>query len=249
MGSNKKWSKEEIEYLEESWGKETIKHIAKTLNRTESAVNLKAQRLKLGGLMAAGELLSICQLIKALGLFSSYSQTKKKFIDNGLPVTTKKIGNRKVVKVDLNKFWKWAEKNRQILNFAKFEKNSLGEEPSWVKEKRIADKSNPSKNDHNRLWSKSDDNLLISKTKAYRYTYKELAVEFNRTEAAIKRRLRDLGVPYRPIPLQNHIKWTEGENELLVDLHRRGYDSYAIARKLNKSHLSISDRVKIYAIK
>ena len=141
-------------------------------------------------------------------------------------------------------FWKWAECHKQLLNFARFEKGNLGKEPSWVEEKRRADKSNPSKVSHNRAWSKEDDTLLISLTKTCKYTYKDLASRFNRTEAAIKRRLKDLNVPYRPVPLDNHVKWTDEEDNLMINLYNQGYDAYSIAKKLNKTHLSIPDRLR-----
>ncbi|WP_368260255.1 Myb-like DNA-binding domain-containing protein, partial [Clostridium paraputrificum] len=97
---------------------------------------------------------------------------------------------------------------------------------------------------HNRTWTKEDDTLLISLIKTYKYTYKDLASRFNRTEAAIKRRLKDLNVPYRPIPLDNHIKWTDEEDNLMINLYNQGYDAYSIAKKLNKTHLSIPDRLR-----
>lgn len=241
---NRVWTKEELNYLEDKWGNLSVSYIAKKLNRTERAVMVKAQKMKLGGFVQAGELLNLCQLIKALGLFNSYSWTKKKFLNNGLPRVTKIVLNKKVIKVDLDVFWKWAECHKQLLNFARFEKGNLGKEPSWVEEKRRADKSNPSKVSHNRAWSKEDDTLLISLTKTCKYTYKDLASRFNRTEAAIKRRLKDLNVPYRPVPLDNHVKWTDEEDNLMINLYNQGYDAYSIAKKLNKTHLSIPDRLR-----
>jgi hypothetical protein len=73
-----------------------------------------------------------------------------------------------------------------------------------------------------------------------------LALEFNRTENAIKRRLYDLAVPYRPIPRDNHIKWSEEENKTMFDLNKKGYSTAVIAKILNKSQLTISDRLKEY---
>ncbi|MFQ9673053.1 MAG: hypothetical protein ACLRZT_06830, partial [Clostridium paraputrificum] len=70
-------------YLEDKWGNLSVSYIAKKLNRTERAVMVKAQKMKLGGFVQAGEFLTLCQLIKALGLFNSYSWTKKKFLNNG----------------------------------------------------------------------------------------------------------------------------------------------------------------------
>ena len=60
----------------------------------------------------------------------------------------------------------------------------------------------------------------------------------------IKRRIYYLAVPYRPVPRNNHIKWTDEENRKMFELHDKGYDSYVIAKILGKTHLSICDRLK-----
>ncbi len=71
-----------------------------------------------------------------------------------------------------------------------------------------------------------------------------MSKDLRRTENAIKRRLYDLGVPYRPIPMDTHVKWTDEENNKMMELYKKGFDSYVIANILNKSQLSISDRIK-----
>ncbi|MFA1819025.1 hypothetical protein ACDX78_02275 [Virgibacillus oceani] len=44
MGRGKKWSQEELDYLEDRWGVVSIKGIANKLGRSVNAVKLKAQR-------------------------------------------------------------------------------------------------------------------------------------------------------------------------------------------------------------
>lgn len=53
-----------------------------------------------------------------------------------------------------------------------------------------------------------------------------------------------MGVPYRPVPMDTHVKWTDEENNKMMELYRKGFDTYVIANMLNKSQLSISDRIK-----
>lgn len=240
LRAGKAWTTEEIDYLENKWGIVTVSYIAKKLGRTETSITLKAQRMKLGSRLA-GEYVTFNELLTALGLQGSYSWLRDKYINkNGLPA--KRKGKYLIIKID--DFWKWAEQHKQILNFCHFEENMLGKEPEWVKEKRKADLSNPRKVNNNRPWTKEDDALLIQKTKSCRYTYKDLSKDLRRTENAIKRRLYDLGVPYRPIPMDTHIKWTDEENNKMMELYKKGFDSYVIANILNKSQLSISDRIK-----
>ena len=50
---NKKWAKEELEILMDNWGKLSIKEIAKRVNRTPTAVEIKGRRLQLGWHMTA----------------------------------------------------------------------------------------------------------------------------------------------------------------------------------------------------
>lgn len=235
------WTEDEKNYLQDKWGSCSVKYIAKKLGRTEFSILNKAQKMKLGSRILADDSITFNELLTALGLQGSYSWLRDKYINkNGLPA--KRRG--KYLKIKIDAFWKWAEQHKQILNFSKFEKNTLGKEPDWVDERRRADLSNPRKVSNNRPWTKEDDALLIQKTKSCRYTYKDLSRDLKRTENAIKRRLYDLGVPYRPIPMDTHVKWTDEENNKMMELYKKGFDSYVIANILNKSQLSISDRIK-----
>lgn len=238
------WTKDEINYLEDNWGIISIIGIAKKLNKTIDAVRCKAYRIGLRNFINNGDYITFNQLVNAIGYGGSYGYLGKRLSKLDFPIKYKKIISKKVKIVYLNDFWKWCEKHKSSLNFAKFEKNSLGLEPDWVDEKRKMDKKNPGKLIHNRKWTSEDDNLLISLTKSCKYTYKDLSKRLNRTENAIKRRLYDLKVPYRPIPRDNHIKWSDEENEKMIELHNKGYDSNAIAQLLNKTQLSICDRLK-----
>lgn len=241
--NSRHWTKEERDFLEDKWGITSVSYIAKKLSRTQNSVICKAYKMKLGSKTLADDSITFNELLKALGQQGSYSWLRDRYINkNGLPV--KKKG--KYLKIKIDDFWKWAEQHKQILNFSHFEENTLGKEPYWVKDKRKADLKNPRKVNNNRPWTEEDDALLIQKTKTCRYTYKDLSKDLKRTENAIKRRLYDLGVPYRPVPLDSHIKWTDEENNKLMELYRKGFDTYVIANMLNKSQLSISNRIKAF---
>lgn len=244
----RRWTKDEIEYLEDRWGIIPIPCIAKNLNRSIESIKNKAYRIGLERHLHCREEITINQLFIALGISGSYSYSLNRMLNRGLPVIKKKSITKIYKMIKIDSFWEWAEQNRDILNFAKFSKGDLGKELDWVEEKRKADKLNPSKNSHNRRWSKEEDNLLISKVKSNRYTYSDLSSDLNRTENAIKRRLQDLKVPYRPVPRNNHKKWTEDENKRMVEMYKKGYDTFAIAKVLNKTQLSIGDRVKMFGL-
>lgn len=241
----RRWTPEEVEALEEKWGVFSIDGIAKSLGRSKQAVQAKAVKMELGDSRLAGEKISLSQFSQATGI-CPYT-IKQRWMKAGFKCTELKQGNRKIYKIDLNYFWKWAAEHKDLINFAKWEEGILGVEPDWTKEKRRADMMDPSKINWNRAWTREDDILLIQKTKTCRYTYKDLAAEFNRTENAIKRRLHDLKVPCRPVPRDTHIKWSEEENQKMIELNNKGYSTASIAKVLNKTQLSIWDRLKKYA--
>ena len=247
MGQAKNWNEEEIEYLENNWGTKSVRKIAKALGRTPTGIRLKATRLGLGNIMENGDFITLQNLLKALGLENSASHYKEKFIRYGCPIRYKESasGKKSHRVVYFKAFLKWAEENKNILNFSRFEKGNLGWEPEWVDIKRRADSKDPSKLNHNREWTKGEDEKLIFMCKIGRYTYEDIAIEINRTEAAIKRRLRDLGEKSRPIYRENHKSWTIEEDKKLLELHSKGYSSYAMSKELGKSQFSIPDRIKM----
>jgi transposase-like protein len=240
----KPWTQEEIDYLESKWGVVATTYIANKLGKSVNAIKLKANRLGYEDNLHSGEEITLNQLFIAIGLTNSMTWYIKKFKDYGFPWRYKKVIQKKFRVISIEKFWAWAENNKQLLNFARFEKGSLGKEPEWVDIKRKADQMHPSKNNWNRPWSKKDELLLIELTKSNRYTYKDLAATFKRTEASIKRRLMDLGTPYRPVPRDNHIKWTDEEKKKMIELYNQGYSCASIAKTMDKTELSISDRLK-----
>ncbi len=242
------WTTEEINYLEDSWGNKSIPVIAKKLNRTIKAVSSKAIKLGLGEYLDSGNYITFNQLIKALGYNNSYTWFLERYIKYGCPIKTKKKLNHTYKVINIDEFWEWAERNKEIVKFNKLEENSLGKEPMWVKEKRILDKNNLKVINNNRAWSKEEDNLLISKVKSYRYTLSDLAKDFGRTEPAIKKRLQKLKCPYKPVPRNNKEGWTREQNNELKELFKKGYSSDYIAKKLNKSEFTVIDKIRILKI-
>lgn len=244
--AGRKWTEEEVVYLEERWGVVSIDVIAKKLNRTVGSVRKKAYYLKLGKWIDNIQYIKFKDLIIALGYSrSGYGYLKKKLKDLDFPILVKKVSKMKIEVVDVEEFWKWAEKNKNELNFANFNDGVLGKEPSWVKEKRKADQINPAKVNVKKKWTKEEDNLLIAKVKSNNYTYKMISEDLFRTESAIKRRLIDLNVPYRPIP-EGWKSWSEEDEKKAIILRKKGYDCFAIGRILGRTQMSVDDKLRSY---
>lgn len=242
--AGRKWTEEEVAYLEERWGVVSVDVIANKLNRTVISVRKKASLLNLGKWINNIQHIKFRELIMALGYSESgYCYLKKKLKTLEFPIAVKKVSKMKVEVVDIEEFWKWAEQNKNELNFANFNEGCLGKEPDWVKEKRIADKMNPAKTKVKKRWTKEEDNLLIAKVKSNTYTYKMLSEDLVRSENAIKRRLMNLNVPYRPVP-EGWKSWSEEEENKALTLKEKGYDCFAIGKILGRTQMSVSDKLR-----
>lgn len=164
--------------------------------------------------------------------------TSNRLIQNGLPVKWHRVKKNRFRVIDIEDFWKWAEKNKSLLDFSRFDKYTLGAEPDWVDEKRKADfKKLQLHGQHNAAWTKAEDDKLRYLLEKNRYTYSELAQELRHSEGAIKRRILDLGIETRPVRCPPR-KWTEEEVETLCSMVDAGYDFTLIAEKLNRTALA-----------
>lgn len=236
----KQWTKEELSYLEQSWGMVSIKGIANKLNRSINAVKVKSQRLGLSDSRFAFEGITVNQLSVALNI--SYSILKNWIKLYDFPAKKKLFCQEsKVLVVHYDDFWRWAQSNKQMIDFSRVEKNILGPEPSWVESKRNADmiRTRKIKKSQNDLWSDEEENILKGMLNAYKYTYPEISQRLNRSEGAIKHRITDLGLRQRPIRLNNHIKYKPEEVELIIALFDKGHCLEDIASRINKSALGV----------
>ena len=187
------WTKEEIEYLTEFWGKVSVPILAKNLNRSENAVICKKGRLGLGAFLEANDLISVNELFRCLG--KSYgTEGVEAFRKRGLKIKYRKVKKNCFLMVSIDDFWKFAEKNKHFIDFSRLEPLILGEEPEWLTEAR---KTDFVYNHKKTKWTSADDTAL----KLYismGYGYRRISQELNRTEAAVKRRAYDLKIKERP---------------------------------------------------
>ena len=243
MGQERNWTKQEEEYLIEKWGTLSVKTIAKNLGRSENAIVLRKCRLGLGAFLESGEYVTWHQLLLALGITGGSGYKLTSWVKNReFPVHTKRVNNNSFRIVYLEEWWKWAEKNRDLLDFSKFEENVLGEEPQWVKEKRRHDVEKV----HKYImtpWTKTEDDKLLFLVAKQKYTYDDLSKMMRRTNGAIQRRLCDLGVKDRPVKADNHTRWTDEDFKRLGELIKAGYGYDLIAEEIGKSSKACRGRV------
>lgn len=192
-----------------------------------------------GAHLAGDTRISLNQLMLAIYGKNMLGYTSDRLIRYGLPVKWHVVKKNRFRVIDIDAFWKWAEDNKSILDFSRFEKYSLGAEPGWVDVKRKADyKKLQLHGQHNAAWTKTEDDKLRYLLSKGTYTYSDLAAELRHSEGAIKRRILDLGINKKPVRCPPPRKWTEDEVETLCRMVDEGYDFTLIAEKLNRTALA-----------
>ena len=241
MGLKPNWTQKEHETLKDMWGEFSVSAIANRLNRSVNAVKIKAVRLGLGAHLQAGTLITFCELLRAIGQDHNYSYLKMRLLRDGFPAVYKKVDTCKFLMIDIEDFWNWVEKNKDAINFAHFEKNTLGEEPPWAADKRRADIAATKYT--NKPWSKLEDAILVRMLNQYKYSYSDISSRLRRTEGAVKRRINDLRLLQRPVKAMS-LLWTDKDTAILQDLRHKGYGYEEIGMKLGRSALSCRGKME-----
>lgn len=197
MGKKPNYTKEEIEYLENNWGRKSMTEIANELNRSINGIKLKAERLGLGGILNADEYLSAKQIADIL---DKQANTIMRWVKNkGLKGKIKIMANGKergVWRIKLEDLMEWLKNNQEWFDARKIIPFNLGTEPDWLKQKRVSDRKNWRRKFEK--WTKREENLLWSMYKSGEKLSK-LAKKFDRSYCSIERkvsRLRNKKIEY-----------------------------------------------------
>lgn len=232
------WTLEEIEYLENNWGAVSIKGIARKLKRSINSIKIKAYKLGLRRMIHSAEYITYNQLHNLIFGNAYGGSYDKKIMNAGFPLDTITIVSQKVKIVYMDKFWKWLENNKHLIDLKNTNSSTFGYEPKWVAEKRYADKR--ASLYKKTPWTVEEDKRLKELLKTYKYGYRGISIILKRTEGAIKRRMVDLKIKERPLRADNHTPWKDSEIEKVKDLYLKGYKSCVIAEFVNKSALAIN---------
>lgn len=227
--STKFWTEKEIEYLEDNYGKYSLKTLSKNLNRSESAIKEKCTKMGLTSALRNTGLLTTNELALAFGIdrktIWNYIQYK------GLPAKKKVVlRTGKFWRIDTDEFWKWLKNNKELFDFSKLEKKSLGAEAEWVDEKRKFDTRNKSRKNKN--WTKSEVDYLRANYKIK--SFKEIALDLNRS-------LYSVQVKAQKIRLVKvvQITWKPIEVDFLIQMKQQGFTDVKIADELGRSIASV----------
>ena len=242
MPKNTKWTYKDIQYLKNHWGDKSQRAIAKTLDRTTTAIKIKAHRIGLTRSTEYGEYITFNQFCNLINK-PSYRKYTKKLFNAKFPIKNILIVRKKIAVIYMNEFWEWLKRNIHLVDFQYTDATTFGIEPEWVKYKRDADKR--SAKYEPRKWSNADDERLISLLKQFKYGYRDLSIMLKRTEGAIKRRMSDLKIKERPLVADTK-KWQQQEIELVKDLYLKGYKPEIIAEYIDRSACSIKGIIERY---
>ncbi len=178
---NEIWTEEEKEHLKEMWGNIKIETISKKLDRTVDAIKHQAVLMKLGSMISNNydnvTLTNLCEIFKI-----SRSTIKSTWISRGLEVKKIYLSKKKsYYLVPIKSLFIFLEENQDIWNSKNMEKNILGIEPEWLKEKRKKDAKQTPQNNRWKDETIATAKLLINQGKSV----KEIADKLEKTEGAI----------------------------------------------------------------
>ena len=235
--NRREWTKEEEETLSDLWGNKQIEYIAKKLNRTIFSLKVKAIRMNLGSMIGNNsEIITISDMTEILDV------TRDRIINTwtklGLKLNNKKLtSNASYYYVTLNDLLEFLKNHQNEWDSRNLEKNILGLEPNWLKEKRKKDKEdNPL---WYRRWTEEEINTMESLFKIGK-TYEEIGVIMNRSEASVANALRNLGYSYR-VPKY----WKGNELKFLQENYQK-LTYKEIAEILGRTEKAVS--AKIYEL-
>lgn len=238
--SYRRWSDEEIEYLQKEYGRITVPTIAKKLNRTNLSVIQKASRLDLGPACEAQGTITAAELARTLGRRTSV--ILRWIYKNGLKSTLKIAKEkRKYQMIKVKDFWKFAREHPEFMKWELYERNTLPPEPKWLDEE-IQNYFKTRNKNKDKVWSKVEDCYLLAYYNKD-MMIKDIAEILGRSEMSTWCRLKKLKVPKRVI----QIPWKPIEDEILINMRRQGKIFKEIAEELGRSTRSVQrryDRIK-----
>lgn len=238
MGKGKKWSEEDIRYLDENWGRRPVESICQKLGRSENAINIKVNKMGLGAFLNRDEYITYSQLLMYLGTTVSNYKSTSWIKNRDFPVKYKKVNKKKFRIVYLDDFWKWASEYRHFIDWTKVKKECLGKEPDWLIELRRNQKETQYKL-ITTSWTKTEDSRLKRLIESHQYNYLDLTKILKRSAGAIERRLYKLNIKARPVKPNNHIKYSESEKRLIREMVLDNKTYLQISELVNKSDKAI----------
>lgn len=229
------WTEGQLRILERSWGKQSLNQLARRLGKSPTNISNKAIAMGLGYFAESVDGVTISHLSQLIGVKRDLLlQWSDHF---GFPAKRRRFGGQwGVWVVDIRAFWKWAEKHKHLINFARIEDNILPPEPSWVKEERRRDILASQKyNDH--LWADLARDRLRELCE-YTTNLSDLERKLGRSREAIAQEMLRMGIKPRRNLNYKVKKWTKKEVQIMMQMRKKGLSWRKIARRLSRTEKS-----------
>lgn len=181
-----KYAPEDIQLIKDQLGSHSLKTIARRLNRSITALEVKITRMGLShtksytGMLTAGELAKILKIDRNTVMQWIFNHE----LDSHQRITRNK---KKFTFINMDDFWLWAEMNRHKIDFSKLELDALPPEPEWVEgERKTARQVTNYKS-----WTKHEEKLVLEWYCCGK-TLPEIACMLGRTRESIRKKIKRL---------------------------------------------------------
>lgn len=170
------WTQKEDEYLMGRYTIQPIETTAKKLNRSIIAIKKRASLL---GISKYHDNTYAGMVAKCFHV--SMSVVHRWMNQYGMPYYREKAGSGYRYRIDIEKFWIWAEENKDLIDWSRYESKSLPPEPKWVRG-IILDCKETNRRKKFTQTEKDKIKLLIARG----VLYKDIALMLGRTTNSIK---------------------------------------------------------------
>ena len=228
----RRWTQEEIDFIENNYGIKTNQYISKKLNRTESAIVCKATRLGLGRRASDQGFFTVTEFSHLIHL---RPKTIKSWQKEGFKFKTKKTNKTTYKLISLNNFWEFVKDKRPNILWNLIPIGELGAEPDFMK--GIREETKEVRNQYRR-WTKGEKEevrLMLNEGK----TYEEIAKIKHRTVESIKNIIHK---NYRQGITR--IEFTKEEDKEILELYKKGLSPYTIGKMYCRTCCTIQRRLK-----
>ena len=179
----KRWSNEDIRYLEDNWYHVTTKYIAKKLNRTEVAVSTKAYKIGLSSKMLY---YSVYEVSLMLGV------NKTKILRNINSGKLKAYKDRTLYRrfsIKEEDLKEWMINNQDLWDSRKLTVNFFSMKDEWFKAKVEKDKKRSIRKGE--FYTEEEDKAMVYMYR-HNYSVEEIGKHLRRDEKSVKNRLEKI---------------------------------------------------------
>lgn len=170
------WTQKEDEYLMGRYTIQPIETTSKKLNRSINAVKKRAGYL---GLSKYHDNVYAGMIAKCFHV--SMSVVHRWMKQYNMPYYREKAGNGYRYRIDIEKFWEWANMHKEDIDWRGYELRSLVPEPGWVRQEVNIAKGN---NNRKSITQSEKDKIRFLSAKGV--LYKDIALILGRTTNSIK---------------------------------------------------------------